>query len=91
MNWIHLFMEQVLSSNSWNKNSMMSLIKANVHPSVLQYKKTEKEILNEYSTALESKTGLKEDDFIQLFCEISICVHNDNDFLEMLKACGFSY
>lgn len=88
---MHSFLEQLSKSNLLNKESMLNLIKPSIHPSVLQYKKTEKEILSEYASALESRTGLNENDFIQLFCEISVCIADDRDFFELLQSCGFSY
>lgn len=68
---------------------MINLLKPNMHPSVLNRQLTEKEVIIEYSFAFEDRFVMSEDDFIQLFCEINVCVPDNKTFYEILVSCGF--
>ena len=68
------------------------LMDMNIHPEVVALKKTAKDAENEYFVGWE---GLRDDDFImggdfeEFFKDVSACVESDEDFVGILKACGY--
>lgn len=91
MQLIYSFLSQFKSSNNKAliKDIMINLLKPSIHPSVLNYQKTEKEIIIEYSYVFENQSFITEDEFTQLFCEISTCIQDDKAFYDILVSCGF--
>ena len=65
------------------------LLNPEIHPSVMKYQITDKELAKEYSEVLEGKTSFTDEELAQLFAEISTCIPEDGDFTQALKACGF--
>ena len=68
------------------------LMDMNIHPEFVALKKTAKDAENEYFVGWE---GLRDDDFImggdfeEFFKDVSACVESDEDFVGILKACGY--
>jgi len=72
--------------------SFEKLVNMNFHPEVIAFKKTSNEVKQEF---LISWDCLKEDNlvlsenFIRYLKDISLCVENDEDFIQILRCCGF--
>ena len=64
----------------------------NYHPEAIKFIKSVIDLRREYETILTkiaNQDVLSEDDFRQLFYDISTCVTNDADFTQILSALGY--
>ena len=72
----------------FSKKFLLSKVNAKIHPEVVFNKKTEKEVLNEYLNAFyengEGDCLISDNQMIQLMCEISVCVPDDQCFNQIL-------
>ena len=59
-----------------------------IHPSVNRYEITDYEISKEYRDNLPNNKYYSDTDCIQLFSEISMCIKDENDFVQSMKACA---
>ena len=72
----------------FSKKFLISKVNAKIHPEVVFNKKTEKEVLNEYLNAFyengENDCLISDNQMIQLMCEISVCVPDEQCFNQIL-------
>ena len=91
---IESFKEQVKAPGQ-NYISLSNLLRTadmNYHPEAIKFIKSVIDLRREYETILTkiaNQDVLSEDDFRQLFYDISTCVTNDADFTQILRALGY--
>jgi len=72
----------------FSKKFLLGKFNTKIHPEVVFNKKTEKEILNEYYNAFyevgEGDKLISDNQLIQLMCEISVCVPDEQCFNQIL-------
>ena len=72
----------------FSKKFLLGKVNAKIHPEVVFHKKTEAEILNEYFNAFyefgEGDKLISDEQMIQLMCEISVCVPDEQCFNQIL-------
>ena len=64
----------------------------NYHPEAIKFIKSVIDLRREYESIWKKVTDqdtISEDDFRQLFYDISTCVTNDADFTQILRALGY--
>ena len=91
---IESFKEQVKSpgQNYITLTNLLRLADMNYHPDAIKFIKSVIDLRREYETILKKITNqdnLSEDDFRQLFYDISTCVTSDADFTQILRALGY--
>ena len=68
------------------KDWFIRYIKEDNHPEAKSGKKLGKEILYEFNNAFPKKTEIIDDrEYVQLLCEISACVPDDDNFYQILR------
>ena len=72
-----------------NKELLVKMFNPQIHPSVNRYEITDYEISKEYRDNLPNNKYYSDTDCIRLFSEISMCVKDENDFVQSMKACGY--
>ena len=91
---IESFKEQVKAPGQ-NYISVTNLLRTadmNYHPEAIKFIKSVIDLRREYECILKKITNqdtLSEDDFRQLFYDISTCVTSDADFTQILRALGY--
>ena len=91
---IESFKEQVKAPGQ-NYISVANLLRTadmNYHPEAIKFIKSVIDLRREYECILKKITNqdtLSEDDFRQLFYDISTCVTSDADFTQILRALGY--
>ena len=72
-------------NGKFSKNYLIKVFKSDLHPDVIMGVKKNNQVIKEFYDAWDQKQNIIEDqDFIQLFCEISTLV-DDGFFTQILK------
>ena len=91
---IESFKEQVKApgQNYISLSNLLRIADMNYHPEAIKFIKSVIDLRREYECILKKITNqdtLSEDDFRQLFYDISTCVTSDADFTQILRALGY--
>jgi len=89
---IQEFLSQYQNANKISFKSLEKNVNFNFHPEVISFKKTSNDINHDFSTTWDN---LRENDlifinnFTKYFKDISFSVESDDDFIQILRCCGF--
>ena len=73
-------------------SNLLALADMNYHPEAIRFLKSVPDLRKEYVSNWDCKKAdnkITEDDFRQFFYDVSTCVENDGDFIQILKALGY--
>ena len=91
---IESFKEQVKApgQNYIVFSNLLGMADMNYHPEAIKFLKSVPDLRKEYTVNWDCKkedNKITEDDFRQFFYDVSTCVENDGDFIQILKALGY--
>ena len=73
-------------------SDLLKLADMNFHPEAIKFIKNAQDLRKEYElnwNKIENEDRISEDDFRQFFYDVSTCIPNDKDFIQILKALGY--
>ena len=73
-------------------SDLLKLADMNFHPEAIKFIKNAQDLRKEYEliwNKKENEDRISEDDFRQFFYDVSTCIPNDKDFIQILKALGY--